>query len=64
MRLTVFHDGDEPSFSQIFFEIVTGRIVEDAWAAADSALRNLHETWLITLPRGLTRNILFVAEPK
>ena len=63
IRLKVFRDGNEPSYSQLLFEIVTGRIGEDAWVVADSALHNLHETWLVSLPRELTRNILFVAEP-
>ena len=63
MRLTVFRDADEPSFSQLLVEVLTGRTGEDAWAAADSALHLLHETWLVSLPRHVTRNILFVAEP-
>jgi|SRR5579872_4560545 len=63
LRLSVFRDRDEPSFAQLLVEIVTGRTGEAAWAEADAALRQLHETWLVSLPRQVTRDVLLVTEP-
>ena len=63
LRLCVFRDRDDPSYAQLLVEIVTGRAGKAAWAEADAALRQLHEAWLVSLPRSVTRGILFVAEP-
>ncbi len=63
LRLRVFRDREEPSCAELVVEIVTGGIGSEAWDAADTRLRRLHEQWLVTLPRDVTRSILFVTEP-
>ena len=63
LRLRLFRDQDDPACVELIVEILTGECGASGWAAGDLKLMRLHTQWLASLPRNITSNVLFVAEP-
>jgi hypothetical protein len=64
LRLELYRDFDAPDVSQLHLVVVTGMKTEAEWDAADASIRCLHEDWLRSLPRSVTRDLFVVAEPR
>lgn len=64
LRLEIFCDRDSPGFKQLHLVVVTDMLTEHEWDAADASIRCIHEDWLKSLPRAITRDLFVTAEPR
>jgi hypothetical protein len=64
LRLRLFRDRENPESEELVVELITGMADADAWDEAERKLRELYDGWLVKLPRDLTREVLFVVEPR